>query len=309
MLGALVMAAVISPWIYQAGMRIASMTASAEHPALIEWLGAASGRAKFGRYFDRSLWFSALVLMPFLFRRMRELKSGRTSDAHPEARVPWSSAALQVVMGFAIAAGMLWGLAAVLDFTGASIPKSKAPTLMKLLPKVLFPTVAAALLEEWLFRGVLLGLWLRFARPLAAALGTSLLFAVLHFLKPAAGTVIADPAHPLAGFELLGKIVLHFTDPLFFVTDFASLFVVGLILAMARVRTGALWFGIGLHGGWIMAYKLFNLLYQKVPSHPLRPWGVGENLSSGIMPLACLGISALICHFVLRRFEPDRPPA
>jgi membrane protease YdiL (CAAX protease family) len=115
-----------------------------------------------------------------------------------------------------------------------------------------------------------------------------------------------DPTHALAGFQRLGRIFLHFTDPLFFVTDFATLLGVGLILAWARVRTGALWFSIGLHAGWIMAFKGFNLLYQIVPGHPLRPWGVGESLRSGILPLLTLGLTAVICHFVLRRFAAAR---
>jgi membrane protease YdiL (CAAX protease family) len=205
--------------------------------------------------------------------------------------------------GCIIAAGLLWGLGAILDAAGAYVPKQQAPAAGKLLSKALVPAVAVALVEEWLFRGVLLGLWLRFARPVTACAGTALVFAFLHFLNPPAGSVIADPAHVLAGFQLLGKILLHFTDPLFFLTDFASLLAAGLILAWARVRTGALWFSIGLHAGWIAAFKAFNLFYQEVSDSPLRPWGIGENLRSGVLPLLTLGITAVICHFVLRRFS------
>ena len=38
-----------------------------------------------------------------------------------------------------------------------------------------------------------------------------------------------------------------------------------------------------------MAFKAFNLFYQMVPGHPLRPWGVGDSLRSGILPLLTLG--------------------
>ena len=84
--------------------------------------------------------------------------------------------------------------------------------------------------------------------------------------------------------------------------------VFGLILAWARVRTGALWFSIGLHAGWIFTFKGFNKLYQDVPNHPLQPWGVGEDLRSGFLPVVTLLATALICHFVLRLFEPAIPP-
>ena len=212
-------------------------------------------------------------------------------------------AVVQVLTGFVIAGGLLWGMGAILDAAGAYIPKDKPFDLGKFFSKVVIPAVAAPLIEEWLFRGLLLGLWLRFAKPAAACIGTSLVFAFVHFLKPPDGALITDPMHALAGFELLGKILLHFVNPLFFVTDFAILFVVGLILAWARLRTGALWFPIGLHAGWVAAFKGYNMLFHSVATHPLRPCGVGDGLRAGLLPLFTLGVTAIICHFVLQRFS------
>ena len=131
------------------------------------------------------------------------------------------------------------------------MPKPGAPGFGKLLGKIVVPTVVVPPLEEWMIRGLLLGMWLKFSKPLTACVGTSLFFAFIHFLKPPDGSVITDPASAWAGFELLGKVLFHFTNPRFFVTEFATLFLGGMILAWARVRTGALWFAIGLHAGWI----------------------------------------------------------
>ncbi len=170
----------------------------------------------------------------------------------------------------------------------------------KMISKILIPAVAAPLVEEWLFRGLLLGLWLRIAKPATACIGTSLIFAFVHFLKPPDGTVIADPTSALAGFELLGGILLHFTNPEFFVTDFATLFVVGLILAASRLRTGALWFAIGLHAGWIIAFKACNLLLDPQKDHALYPWFIGDSPRTGLLPLLALGLTAWLCHIALR---------
>lgn len=305
----LALAAVISPWLYQAGKHLALTAETSDLPVFLEWLGDACGRAKFGRYFNRAMLFSALLLLPLLFRRIRRVRSAAGFGAMDSwSRLSWSSVAVQIAIGCVVAGGMLWGIGAILETAGAYVPKASAPAFGKLVLKVLLPATAASLLEEWLFRGILLGLWLRVARPAAACLGSALLFAFLHFLEPPAGTVIANPDHAFAGFQLLGKILLHFTDPLFFATDFATLLVVGLILAWARVRTGSLWFSIGLHAGWVIVFKAFNLFYQAVPGHALRPWGVGESLRSGILPLVTLGITAAICHFALRPFSPARPP-
>lgn len=304
-IASLALAAVVSPWLYQAGKHLAATAAAGDLPALLEWLGAACGRAKFGRFFDRALLLSALCLMPWLWRRVKALKAAAVGTRAPtRPRFSCGAVLLQIVVACVVSGGLLWLLGLLLELSGLYELKAGTPGAAKVVTKVVLPAVGASLLEEWLFRGVLLGLWLRFARPAVACIGTSLLFAFLHFLKPAGGTVIADPAHPLAGFDLLGKILLHFTDPRFFVTDFATLTAVGLILAWARIRTGALWFSIGLHAGWILAFKAFGMLYQKVPGHFLSPWGVGESLRSGVLPLVALGVTAVVCHFVLQRFAP-----
>lgn len=194
-------------------------------------------------------------------------------------------------------------MGSILEALGAFAPKKKIPGLGKLLGGTLPPAIGASLLEEWLFRGLLLGFWLKFSKPLAACIGTSFFFAFVHFLQPPDGSIIATPQAPLAGFELLGKILLHFTNPQFFITDFAVLFVIGMILAMARVQTGTLWFSIGLHAGWIIAFKGFNLLYREIDTHAFHPWGVGGSLRSGLFPLLTLGLTAVICHFVLKCLE------
>ncbi len=286
------------------------MAATHHLPALLVWLAASCQRAQFSRFFDRSLMLATLVLLPLVFRRIQSLRTEPGSEPMKVwPKVAWQSAATQVAVGCIIAGGTLWALGTLLEADGAFAPNAASPAPSKLLVKILLPAAAVSLLEEWLFRGLLLGLWLRFARPASACLGSALLFALLHFIKLPEGTSIATPSHALAGFQLLGKILLHVTNPRFFVTDFAMLLAGGLILAWARVRTGALWFPIGLHAGWIMAFKCHNLLYQGVDGYPLRPWGVGDNLRSGAFPLLTLAITAGICHIVSRRFAPRRAPA
>ncbi|MBC8127927.1 MAG: CPBP family intramembrane metalloprotease [Gloeobacteraceae cyanobacterium ES-bin-144] len=309
-LGSLSMGAAISPWVYRSGKALAAMAETNTLPALLEWLGRACGKSEFDRFFDRSLLFSAVILMPLLFRRIKTLRSASaTLPDVPGTGVSWKSAVLQLVTGCVIAAGLFWVMGMVLEHAGVYVLKTKTPGFLKLLPKVLLPAIGAAFVEEWLFRGILLGLWLRFARPVWACLGTSLLFSFLHFLKPPEGTMIGNPADVFAGFELLSKVLLHFTNPVFFVTDFATLIAVGLILSWARIRTGVLWFSIGLHAGWILAFKGFSEFYKDVPTHPIHPWGVGDSLRSGMVPLLMLGITAVICHFVLRWFpaNPNKP--
>ena len=302
---ALLLAAVSAPWLYTGGKSLSAAAETGQLPGVLEWLGAACGRSDFDRYFSRALLASALLLLPLLIRRVRALGAGQSVAGL--VKLPWSTALFQIAAGCLIAGGMLWALGAVLEELGAYVPKSKPVAFGKLLGKIAIPALVVPLLEEWLFRGLLLGLWLRFAKAPAACIGTSLFFAFVHFLKLPDGAVIADPASPLAGFALLGKVLGHFTDPQFFVTDFATLFFIGMILAWARLRTGALWFSIGLHAGWIAVFKGFNLLHSAVDHHPLRPWWVGESLRSGLLPLLTLALTAALCHLVLSRTNRASP--
>jgi hypothetical protein len=53
---------------------------------------------------------------------------------------------------------------------------------------------------------------------------------------------------------------LGFGDVQFLLAEFATLFAVGWVLAQVRMQTGALWAGIGLHGGWVFGLKYFSAL-------------------------------------------------
>ncbi len=304
----LLLAAVLAPWLYQGGKWLASVADKQGLPGLIEWFAASCGRAKIDRFYDRSLLLSALLLLPVLYRRVKHLRRHASNPGPAGTGVSGTMPAVfQVAIGCMLAGGLLWALCLFVEWTGAITDKPSSPGAGKFISKVLLPAVGASVVEEWLFRGVLLGLWLRFTRPAAACLGSALIFAFLHFLTPPPGTVIADPTHPFAGFELLGGVLLNYMDPRFFIADFVSLAVVGLILAWARLRTGALWFSIGLHAGWIISFKTCGLLFRKVDDHPLRPWGLGEDLRSGLLPLLTLIITAGVCHFVMKWMARGQP--
>lgn len=298
---ALVLAAALLPWLYQGGKAFGSYAEAEELPRILESVGRSARNGEIGRYFSRALMISVLLFLPFLLRRVRVIRArAGAAVGQPLRRLAWQAALLQMVVGCGIAAGFLWGLGMLLEVSGAFAARPNPPPMGELFRKSMIPAVVVAPLEEWLFRGLILGLWLRYSKPLAACVGTSLFFAFVHFLSPPEGAVIVDPGAALAGFELVGKILLHFTEPLFFVTDFATLFGIGMILAWSRLRTGGLWFAIGLHAGWIVAFKGFNLLYKAVDGHALHPWGIGDSLKSGILPMLALGLTAWACHYAVR---------
>jgi membrane protease YdiL (CAAX protease family) len=300
--GTIALAAAIVPWIYRFGKNLAVSAATSDLSAFSEWLGAASGRAEFDRFFSRALVTAALLLLPILLFRLKAIRRQNPQTAPPKTpKLSWKTRLFHGFTALVLAAGLLWLLGSALEAAGAYVSREELPKLSKFLNKTIYPALGAAIIEEWLFRGLLLGVWLRIARPAAALVGTSFVFAFVHFMQPPPGTEIPDPAAATAGFQLLGLILKNFSNPQFIAAEFAVLFSIGLILGATRLRTGALWFPIGLHAGWIFAFKGFNLFHKGVDASPLRPLWIGDSLRSGLLPLVTLGVTAILCHFVLRR--------
>ncbi|WAC19687.1 CPBP family intramembrane metalloprotease [Luteolibacter sp. SL250] len=302
LIGTIVLAAGLFPWIYAAGQALAAHAAGRELAPIWESIGRSAERADLGTYFSRSLYAAVLLLLPWLIIRMRRIRNQSRAAAPPDApqRMPWKTRLVHLASAIVLAAGMLWLLGGALRMAGAFAADPDPASLSRIISKALAPAFFAAVIEEWLFRGLLLGIWLRILRPRRALLTVSFIFAFVHFLAPPDGSDIADPAAPLAGFRMLGLIFGHFLDPRFIAAEFLALFTVGLILGATRLRTGSLWFPIGLHAGWIFAFKSFNMVHIELES-PLRPLWIGDSLRSGLLPLATLLVTAMICHFTLRR--------
>ena len=297
----ILLAAAIVPWIYTAGMNLAADARENDLAPILESIGRSAGRADLDRYFSRALLFSVLALLPvFLFRLRLIKRSFPSREVVKSPRLSWKARLLDLAAAFLIAAGSLWVLGVALQSFGAFASDSEAPGFSKLITKAALPALGAAVVEEWLFRGLLLGVWLRVAKPVTAILGTSLLFAFVHFMQPPANVEIADPGAAFAGFHLLGLIFLNFTDPQFIAAELAVLFTLGLLLAATRYRTGSLWFPIGLHAGLVFAFKAFNLLHDSRPS-ALRPLWIGDSLRSGVLPVFTLLVMGGICWVVVRK--------
>ncbi len=86
------------------------------------------------------------------------------------------------------------------------------------------------------------------------------------------------------------------------ISAFATLFLIGWILADARVLTRSLWLPIGLHGGWILGSGAFNRVARQETL--ALPW-LGKNLRVGIVPL---GVTALTWVIMRAWLKYDRAP-
>lgn len=312
----LLLGSLLAPWLYAGGKDLAAHFAGKPDKGFLPWLAAACDRAKFPRFYNRSLMISAIVL---LYPAVLLLRAGRGSlkfrDTPWSLRLPDSAVALNegqplqrnphgwrhLGIGFVLAAGTLLLLGWGLIQAGTFIYATKIQ-LAKILKAAIIPAVLVSLIEETLFRGVFLGMFLRTLRPVTAIVGLSLLFAFLHFLEPPSGVTAPDPRSATAGLWLFGQILGHFADPQPLLAEFATLVAVGLVLAYARWRTASLWLSIGLHSGWIFGIFLFNGFTRPVPDLDrfTRFW-IGGTLREGLAPLIVVLLTGVVVHLLTRR--------
>lgn len=226
----------------------------------------------FESFFHRAVMFGALFFIWPLLRWLR-IKGPRDLGL-TENRHWWRDA----VMGFFIAAVPLFicGIILVtLDVYGM-----RGTMRWPAVGRVALTALVVPLIEETLFRGLFLGVLLRSNRPLAATLVSAGIFSIVHFLKAPEQTNTA--VNWASGFVSLAHSFDQFREPMLVLAGFATLFLIGWILADTRLRTQSLWLPIGLHGGWIFASGAFNKIAQREVL--ALPW-LGKSLLIGIVPL------------------------
>lgn len=326
---AMLSGALLAPWLFTAGKALAEVTHGKQTNGLIEWLASACRNAEFPRFFNRSLMLSALVL---LFPLVQWLRMDRGRLAYRDT--PWSlklpEAAIatnegqplrsnprgprQLLVGFLLASGGLLLLGLILLQTGAFVWRSAAPAAgvppvdaWKAIRSAIGPAVFVSVIEEVVFRGVLLGLFMRAMRPWPALVWVSLLFAFVHFLQPPVGVVVPDPEAPTAGLWLVGQILGRFAQPLDLVSGFATLTAVGLVLGHARWRTASLWLPVGLHAGWIFGVAIFKAVTWLSPAGtPATRFLIGSTLREGLAPLVVVLATGALVHHLTK--PTDRGP-
>jgi membrane protease YdiL (CAAX protease family) len=173
----LVLGAVLAPALYWGGKWLAGLVVSfkqTETPVL-GWIGHKLAAHQFDSYYNRAFLIAALgLLWPFL-KWMR--LSGDSLGLEPNPR-RWRDS----LQGFVLTAGTLALLTAGLVGLGAYIMEERIKW-GNLLPRAILSAVVVALLEEWLFRRVFLGVALRASRPWVAMVLVSGLFSILHLMK------------------------------------------------------------------------------------------------------------------------------
>ena len=267
-------------------------------PAL---LGGILGKIQgmpFHRYLSRSIQVSALVLLIPLFLSLR-FRSLRAFSLVPNPRGFRD-------LGIGMTAGLLCMVLIVpvyMGFGACSLSSDWELLFIHALPRIALTAVAVALLEEFLFRGVLLGLLRQVMVPSVAVVMAAIPFAIIHFFNLPRGGVGESVGRGVgdgvsvswwSGLSSLTQTVASLPSWPLLLYGVATLFVAGLLLGWLTVRTGSLHAAVGLHGVWILGQQLFNKISVFQPDLVVLLPFIGPSQCSGAVPTGLIPLGALL---------------
>lgn len=114
--------------------------------------------------------------------------------------------------------------------------------------------LSVGFLEELFFRGIFFKGLLEGDKPLRAFLLTNVIFAAVHFVQPVKAFQLTD-YDPWGGARYLAGSFEPFFHWDTVLPGFIGLFVLGLVLSYAVLRTRTIFLAIGLHAGWVFALQ------------------------------------------------------
>jgi membrane protease YdiL (CAAX protease family) len=244
-------------------------------------------RFDFETFFHRALLVAAVILLwPFA----RSLSVRSLADLQIEPNPRWRR---DLLFGFVFAAIPLLCCGAILLAT--PVYSGRGEINWPPVARVAAAAAVVPLIEELFFRGLVLGVLLKAGRRYMSIFITSALYSIVHFLKAPERT--STDVSWISGFNSIAHAFVQFTDPLLVAAGFTTLFLIGWILADARLQTRSLWLSIGLHAGWILTSGVFNKIALR--KLVVLPW-LGKNLLVGVIPLVVAGLTWLIMRGWLR---------
>ncbi len=165
----------------------------------------------------------------------------------------------------------------------------------------IFPAaVLTSFIEETIFRLLLLTALLSYIGLRPAVLLASLVYAWVHFIAPDK-TFVMSSFTPLDGFNYLAHVIAE-SWRFELLPAIAGLFLVGMTLSYALLRTQSVYLGVGLHTGWIIVIKITSFadlspeLANNISAIGRRYYLLGES-STWIAIVAVLVGLHFYCNF------------
>jgi len=157
--------------------------------------------------------------------------------------------------------------------------------------------MVVSLFEETIFRGALLRGLQNKSNALTAIITTSAVYAAVHFIDyqdPAMGESINMLTAPAQFLSVYSRLVTSENYD-----AFLSLFMLGILLGVIRIRTDSIIQCIGIHAGLVAGIKIFRFLLEHKPENQFEFMVSSYDYRLGFMALIWLSLATLIYYFCL----------
>ena len=252
------------------------------------------------------LGFSIAFLMIFLWRagwRGWQDCGFTTTDPDWSWRA-WHAGLLNGIILGILTMGMVGTLTILAGIHRLYITLSPTSILIKVVA-LLLSALVVGFFEETVVRGIPFRVLARIWRAWPAAVLSSIVFAVAHFIEPAKEAFIG------ASFLSVTQAVFVSTFTMFWKTpslalQFINLSLLGIVLCAFVIRTKTIWLSIGAHVAWVWMIKLHGLITMFYPPAPLVVWlGARNDFMDSI--LATVMLTGLLVWIVARAANSGRP--
>lgn len=264
-------------------------------------------RQPFSRIFDRFFMISGVILF-FACRRLLRISSIAELGLRSQGR-----GIRDLASGFFVALASMVVLAFAMSMTDVFTPYFRLSLAVSLerCAKALLTAATVGFLEEIFFRGIIFKGLCEEGKVIRAFGLAGLFYSAIHFVKPGEEYFVTG-IEPWIGFRHLISTFEPFLDLPSLLPGLTGLFVIGLVLSYAFLRTGSLYLSIGLHAGWIFSIKTIRV-FGNYTREDLG-WMFGSTdpkIVSGVAAWIGIAMVGVFVHWITRRRSPlfgDQPP-
>jgi membrane protease YdiL (CAAX protease family) len=272
--GTLILAAILNPWVYTA----------------LNYFYPEHGWP-FSRVYNRVAMFSALIWLIILWK---SFSVGKVKDLLSYKN--YNLIIYHLTLGVIISSVTVFlAVLVLINFMNILIIANYDQSIVfSKAIKFLATGLLVGLIEELFFRGVLFNYLKEQKSFFFAAITTSLIYSIVHFIAPI-NSWVANDINALTGLNYLLAVL----GQMFSIKMLPAMFglaLVGFVLAYVMHKTNSIYYCIGLHAGWVLSLKMTNLLTDTINVQDFMV-GHTSNYYLVTLPIAWVSIASVAGYF------------